>query len=101
MIVAWRILYLTNASRINPEIPCSVIFHEAEWKATYLFLYKSKLPLCPPSLQEMVHMVAKLGGFLGRKSDNQPGIQVIWKGMQRMKDLALAWEIFNDQSTYG
>lgn len=40
-------------------------------------------------------MIAKLGRFLGRKSDKYPGAKVIWIGMQRMKDFALAWETFH------
>ncbi len=39
-------------------------------------------------------MIAKLGGFLGRKSDGYPGVKVMWIGMQRMKDFAQAWEVF-------
>ena len=42
----------------------------------------------------MISMIAKLGGFLGRKSDGEPGTQVMWIGMQRMRDFTLAWETF-------
>ncbi len=31
-----------------------------------------------PSLQEIITLIAKLGGFLARKSDVFPGIKVIW-----------------------
>lgn len=43
-------------------------------------------------------MGAQLGGFLGRKHDGEPGLKTIWLGMQKMKDYALAWEIFNSQA---
>jgi len=39
----------------------------------------------------MILMIAKFGGFLGRKSDGHPGTKVMWIGMQRMKDFTLAW----------
>ncbi len=39
-------------------------------------------------------MIATLGGFLGRKSDGEPGVKVMWIGMQRMKDFTMAWETF-------
>ncbi|MFD0715382.1 IS4 family transposase [Paenibacillus sp. GCM10027626] len=29
--------------------------------------------------------MAKLGGFLGRKSDGEPGAKVIWKGLQAFR----------------
>jgi len=38
-------------------------------------------------------MIAQLGGYVnvpGRK--DMPGVQTLWIGMQRMRDLAWAWE---------
>lgn len=94
-IVAWRILYLTMLGRCCPEIECSVIFESNEWQAVYSIVTKKPPPKHPPMLNEIILMIAKLGGFLGRKSDKHPGTKVMWIGMQRMRDFALAWEIFN------
>ena len=33
LIVAWRILYLTHLSRECPDLPCSVVFADVEWRA--------------------------------------------------------------------
>mgnify|MGYP000303678252 CR=1 FL=1 len=41
-------------------------------------------------------LIAKLGGFLGRKGDGFPGPKVMWIGMQRMKDFTLGWGAFRD-----
>jgi len=49
------------------------------------------LPTTPPSLHEAAHLVAKLGGFLARKSDGEPGVQTIWRGLRRLDDLAAMW----------
>jgi hypothetical protein len=38
-------------------------------------------------------MVASLGGFLGRKSDGNPGTQTMWLGLQRLDDIASTYEI--------
>ncbi|MBK7234979.1 MAG: hypothetical protein IPI02_04835 [Sterolibacteriaceae bacterium] len=54
-------------------MPCDVYFEEAEWKA--LVAYSTKNPVPPEqalSLREAIRMVAKIGGFLGRKSDGEP-----------------------------
>ncbi|WP_305728649.1 IS4 family transposase, partial [Burkholderia ubonensis] len=32
--------------------------------------------------------VARLGGFLARKGDGEPGVKTIWLGMQRVVDFA-------------
>ena len=33
-------------------------------------------------------IVARLGGFLARKGDGEPGVKTIWLGMQRILDFA-------------
>lgn len=37
--------------------------------------------------QEFWKRVAMLGGFIGRKSDGDPGWQTIWKGWMRIQDM--------------
>lgn len=53
----------------------------------------ANLPKEPPSLREATRMVASLGGFLGRKSDGNPGTQTMWLGLQRLDDIAATYEI--------
>lgn len=45
-------------------------------RITAIVAYKTKNPIPPeeiPILRETIHMVASLGGFLGRKCDGEPG----------------------------
>ena len=42
-----------------------------------------------------VLMIARLGGFLARKSDGEPGSEVLWRGFAELKIYAEAWKIFN------
>ena len=94
LVVAWRIFHLTKLGREVPEVPCTVFFEEAEWKA--LVAYKTGNPVSPatpPTLREATRMVASLGGFLGRKSDGEPGTQTLWLGLQRLDDLTAMWKI--------
>ena len=35
LIVAWRINSLSRISRTNPELPCTVIFSEEEWRGAF------------------------------------------------------------------
>ena len=46
----------------------------------------------PPTLREATRMVASLGGFLGRKSDGDPGTKSLWLGLQRVDDLPACGE---------
>ena len=103
-IIAWRILYLTHLGRHCPELPCSVVFTEAEWKSTCTVAaakkingYQKSVPLREPSLSEFMTLIARLGGHLGRRSDKPPGAQVIWQGLSRVRDFACTWEaIYQD-----
>jgi hypothetical protein len=96
-VVAWRIFHLAKLGCEVPDVPCSVYFEEIEWKALVGFIRKDAIPPAqPPSLREAVRMVASLGGFLGRKSDGNPGTQTLWLGLQRLDDIAQAWKVFTE-----
>ena len=91
-IIAWRVLFLTFLGRVCPDLPCDVVFETQEWRAVYLVTHKTLPPEQPPSLNEMVRMLATLGGFLNRKGDGPPGSKTLWIGLQRMRDFVLAFE---------
>lgn len=94
MVVAWRILHLSKLGREHPDVPCTVYFTEAEWKALLTYINRSAvLPDTPPTLREATRMVASLGGFLGRKCDGEPGTQTLWLGLQRLDDLTAMYQI--------
>jgi len=94
MVVAWRIFHLTKLGRETPDVPCTVFFEEAEWKALNTYITRNPTaPVRPPSLREAIRMVATLGGFLGRKSDGEPGTKSLWIGLQRLDDLTAMWKI--------
>ena len=82
MVVAWRIYYLTMLGREKPDLPCTVFFKEIEWKALCCYVYQTPVPpQKPPSIGNVVFMVAGLGGYLGRKGDGFPGTQTLWRGL--------------------
>jgi hypothetical protein len=51
-----------------------------------------------PSIQEMVTMVARLGGYPNRKHDPNPGATVIWRGLTYLSAFADAFELFSKSS---
>ena len=93
MVVAWRIYHLVKLGREVPDVPCTVFFEEAEWKALTTYVTQNPVPPAqPPSLREATRMVATLGGFLGRKSDGEPGTKSLWLGLQRLDDITATWK---------
>ena len=79
-----------------PELPCNLVFEDQEWQAVYIVTTREKPPEIPPSLGEIIRMVASYGGFLNRKSDGFPGPQTIWIGLQRCRDFVLGVEAQKD-----
>jgi hypothetical protein len=86
MVVAWRIYHLTKLGRECPDVPCTVFFDEAEWKA--LVTHAIRQPVAsdhpPPPLGQAMQMVGTLGGHLGRKGDGPPGTKTLWRGLERL-----------------
>ncbi len=84
-VIAWRLFWITKVSRSKPTQPCTIAFSSEEWKAIYKFTNKTrKLPDKTPNLCEVVRWMAQIGGFLGRKSDGEPGIITVWRGWQQL-----------------
>ena len=95
LVVAWRIHHLTKLGRETPDVPCSVFFEEAQWKALVAFVTKNPAPANPPTLREATRMVATLGGFLGRKGDGEPGTEALWHGLQRLDDITEMYKVMS------
>lgn len=93
LIVTWRTLYVCRISRECPDISCEAIFEPAEWKSVYRVVL-GKTPRTPPKLQEMVRVVAQLGGYVNRKRMDPPGPQTVWLGLQRLHDISTCWKLF-------
>ncbi|MEF9388781.1 IS4 family transposase, partial [Ralstonia solanacearum species complex bacterium KE056] len=53
----------------------------------YLLMNKRR-PKGAPTLNEVLRLVAQVGGFLARKGDGEPGAKTIWIGLQRTMDAA-------------
>lgn len=94
LVVGWRIAYMTRLGRDHPDLPCTACFQEHEWKIVYRVRNQtSQLPKQVPTMQAMIRMIAQWGGFLGRKSDGEPGTQTVWLGYQRMQDIVLGFQL--------
>jgi hypothetical protein len=95
LIVAWRTLMVCRLARSQPDLNCEALFDPAEWKSVWMVIHKRPPPRRPLRLAEFLPLVAQLGGYVnapGRR--DPPGPQTIWLGLQRLHDLALAWNTF-------
>jgi hypothetical protein len=46
------------------------------------------------TVRDFVRGVAKLGGFVGRKSDGEPGALTLWRGYQRLQDMLAGFQLY-------
>lgn len=93
MNVAWRTLFVCRLGRECPDLDGEAIVEPSEWKAVWVAVQKKKPPKKPPSLSVVVHLMARLGGYIERPN-HDPGPQPLWIGLQRMYELAWAWDSF-------
>jgi hypothetical protein len=91
-VIAWRLLWMVQLNRVQPDSACTLVLAEHEWQALYAAIHRtSSLPKTLPTVRQVVRLIAQLGGFLGRKRDGQPGVTVVWRGWHRLHDLATMW----------
>ena len=87
LIVSWRIGLLMRLGRACPDWHAERLLEREEWQAAWIVARK-KPPDKPPTLRVALHMIARLGGFLGRKGDGEPGVKSLWIGLQRVASCA-------------
>lgn len=84
-VIAWRIFYATLLARLVPEIACTAFLQQEEWEALYCRIHHTPVPVAtPPPLRQAVRWIARLGGFLGRPGDGEPGSKTLWRGFQHL-----------------
>ncbi len=53
------------------------------------------MPKTVPTVRQVVRWIAKLGGFLGRTHDGEPGVTVVWRGWHRLHDFTTMWLVMH------
>ena len=89
-VVAVRIFQLRTALEAQPEAPAEQVAPREEIEVLCAFHRQDARQL---TVRDFVRGVAKLGGFLGRKRDGNPGVLTLWRGYQRLQDLLLGYQL--------
>ncbi len=88
-VIATQLIQLKNISRVNPDEPAEKYVDKLS-VVVLRHIYELKSPL---TVREYWRRVAMLVGFMGRKSDGDPGWQKIWKGWIKLRDMCKGVEI--------
>jgi Transposase DNA-binding/Transposase Tn5 dimerisation domain len=89
-VVAVRIFQLRTALAAQPNAPAEQVATQEEIQVVGRLLQRPSGSL---TVREFVCGVARLGGFLGRKNDGDPGVKTLWRGYQRLQDLLLGYQL--------
>lgn len=91
-IVAWRVFWLTMVNRTNPNSMAETAFTTTEIEILD-HLAGTQQPTRQRRMNYYFTLVAKLGGHLARSSDAPPGNMVLWRGISRLTDIQLGFEL--------
>lgn len=80
-ISACRLYWLIFSGRVEQELKADKFFKEYEWKSLYIY-FKEPVPNETPTLTEIIHKIARLGGYKPTKKGKPPGIKTMWTGFQ-------------------
>lgn len=87
-LVAWRLLWLTESARAQPEAPASAVLAPEE--RAVLAAHAGR-PV--PTQREAVQAIARLGGFPRTPSAGEPGVKSLWLGLTRLEAMVLGWKL--------
>ena len=85
--------------RSCPDLDAHPFFDPDEIRAAHL-LTKTRMPV-QPKLNEVLRLVARLGGFLAREGDGEPGAETIWKGLSKVHIAAETIRLLRDDGDAG
>jgi Transposase DNA-binding/Transposase Tn5 dimerisation domain len=80
-VVAVRLLQLKMVARTDPERGAARVV-PTNWLFALPRLMTRPKPIV--TVRDFFRSLASLGGFLGRKSDGEPGWQTVWRGLETL-----------------
>lgn len=83
-IIATQLLALKEHCHLAPTQKV-----EKEIPKRWITLIERVLNVKLETVRDFWRSLARLGGFIGRKSDGEPGWQTIWKGYRRLQDILM------------
>ena len=91
-VVALRLVQLKTLARTDPDRPARTVI-PLLWLQMLKAVRKNLHRVHDLTIYEFYREVAKLGGFLGRKSDGEPGWITLWRGWEKLNTLVRGAEL--------
>jgi hypothetical protein len=95
--IAVTLLNMTYIARVNPNLPCSVLFDEDERKILFCMANKTKIPSKEVyTIKEAITFIGWPGGPGRAPGDGPPGVKTIWKGLIKLHTMLEYRELLAD-----
>jgi hypothetical protein len=95
-VIAVFIMNLTYRAWLNPDLPCTILSEDDEWKLLYCAANKTKkTPDKAYTIKQAVDYVGWLGGPKRDPSDGPPGVKIVLTGLQKLYTLLDYRELFD------
>jgi hypothetical protein len=91
-VVAVRLLQLKSVARSDPDRPARSVVPKI-WLTMLKAARKKLRRVHDLTIYQFYRELAKLGGFLGRRSDGEPGWLTIWRGWEHLNTLIQGAEL--------
>jgi len=89
-VVAVRLLQLKHQAKVDPDAPALGVIPARYVRTLAAHLKRSSEKM---TTREFWRETARLGGFLGRKGDGDPGWLTLWRGWQQLETLTTGFEL--------
>ena len=89
-VIAWQVMWLYLYARVCINHPCRDLFSSYQQSVLKVMCCKQKQAFEHLTIQQAIVLIARLGGFLARKSDGPPGMMTLWRG----------WKVFSERVSF-
>jgi hypothetical protein len=86
LVVAWRIHALTLVGREKPDRSCDQFLSEEQWRVLGVWA-TGRMMDTPPTAQQAMRWIGKIGGWLARGKEDNPGTTCMWRGLVRLANM--------------
>jgi hypothetical protein len=92
-VVSWRIFWLTMLNRTCPDAKPELALTDTEIDLLNQIVKDGKRPRQVLPLSLYLEKIAQLGGYLARANDSPPGNIVMWRGVRRLADMQIGFNL--------
>ncbi len=88
-VIATQFLAMREHCRLSPTTRVEEAIHKHR-----IMIIEQRLSVKLETVRGFWRSPARLGGFIGRKSDGEPGWQAIWEGYTRLQSMLWRTSLF-------